>query len=271
MIDTTVGLVQLDPAPGNRSDNLRRIERHAKEAARQGAQLIVCPELATTGGDLGDRAAEVAEPLDGPTVGRVCALAATTRAYVAVGLVEADGATLYNSLVLAGPRGDVWCYRKRHVSRAERLVFTPGTEPVVAATSIGRIGLTLGYDLLRPAAIAALAADDVDLVVTAARWQTDPWQASHGWTGTAIEALCRTRALETSVHLAMATTVGAHGSSDAIGHSTVASPTGVLLVTLGDDPGVATTPVRDPTVDLERWRSLAGYLDLNGSRRGDDR
>ena len=96
--------------------NLDRIADFAREAkARDGAELVVFPELAATG--LSDPAAS-AEPIPGPATDRLCALAAQLDLYLVCGLAERSGDVVYNSALLVAPDGGVTVYRKTQRSIA---------------------------------------------------------------------------------------------------------------------------------------------------------
>ncbi len=110
--------------PGRDVDaNLDRIESLAIEAAGQGADLVVFPELSVTG--LAD-AAERAEPLPGRATDRLLAIAARHRLHLVAGLAETEDGRRYNTAVLVGPEGIVGRYRKIHLTGEDRRWATPG-------------------------------------------------------------------------------------------------------------------------------------------------
>lgn len=120
-------IVQTDPADldvdvaANRAAVLARIA----SAAAAGGDLIVFPELSLTGTRFASRAeaASVAETVPGPSVDALVAQAQASSAYAVVGLVESDGAALYDTLVLVGPEGLVGKHRKTHLAPHEKDVF----------------------------------------------------------------------------------------------------------------------------------------------------
>ena len=61
----TVGLVQMDPALGDRARNLERHRQWVRQAATAGVELLVFPELSLTGYFLKDLVAESAISLQG--------------------------------------------------------------------------------------------------------------------------------------------------------------------------------------------------------------
>jgi predicted amidohydrolase len=261
-MDATVALVQMDCELGDLAANLDRIESHAETAVRtHEADLVVFPECATTGYFVGDRGQELAEPADGPTNVRLARLAAALGAHLAVGVIERDREQLYDALALFAPeRGLVAMYRKVHLFSGEKALFTPGDRPMLVDTALGRLGLTICYDLMFPEYVRGLVLGGAELIVNGTDWITDDWQAEHGWAGTSLRALCQVRALENGVHVVMADRVGTELGWRSLGYSTIASPTGAVLDGVDTDEGIGVCRVIDPSPDLDRWRGFATYL-----------
>ncbi len=261
MMDVRVAVAQMDCVLGDVDANLERSERLTRVAHDDGAQLVILPECATTGYFVGNRVRELATPADGPVVERLAGLADTLGIHLAVGIIEAEGEDIHDCLALFAPRaGLLAMYRKVHLFAGERAMFRPGHTPCLVDTAIGRLGLSVCYDLMFPEYIRGLVLGGAELIVNGTDWITDPWQVGMGWTGESVRALARIRALENGVHVAMAARVGEEAGFTSVGHSTIAGPTGAILATLGDDEGVGVAQVTDPTPDLDRWRSYATYL-----------
>jgi len=260
-MDARVAVAQMDCVLGDVSANLERIERLTRVAHADGAQLVILPECATTGYFVGERVRELATPADGPVVERLAGLADGLGIHLAVGIIEAAGEDVHDCLALFAPRaGLVAMYRKVHLFAGERATFRPGDTPCLVDTAIGRLGLTVCYDLMFPEYIRGLVLGGAELIVNGTDWITDPWQVGMGWTGESVRALARIRALENGVHVAMAARVGEEAGFTSVGHSTIAGPTGAILATLDGGEGVGVAQVTDPTPDLDRWRSYASYL-----------
>jgi predicted amidohydrolase len=285
-----VAVVQMDCVLGDLTANVARIEQLAPAAVglssrgeaepepepvaevepvadvgADPARLVIFPECATTGYFVGELARDLAEPADGRTNARLAALSAEIGAYLAVGVLEADGEDVYDALALFSPTdGLLSSYRKVHLFAGEKAVFAVGHEPKVVETSFGRVGLTICYDLMFPEYIRGLVLSGARLILNGTDWITDSWQTEQGWAGPNVRALCQVRALENGVHVAMADRVGEEAGFTSLGHSTIAGPTGAVLATLDDGEGIATALIEDPTDDLQRWRSYATYL---GDRR----
>ena len=121
MKDTKVASVQFEHQPGDKEANLAKVRRFAAEAAGQGAELVVCPEMCVTGywflRDLSRAELDVlAEPVpDGPTTLELLGLAREHCISVGAGFLErSDEGDLFNSYVVAMPDGSHVCHRKLH-------------------------------------------------------------------------------------------------------------------------------------------------------------
>ena len=163
--EITVALAQMTPVPLDAAANLDKVEGFLDLAQEQDAELLVLPELALSGLHLGDGIWEVAEPLDGPTVGRLKALAARYQMDIATSVVERYDGDIYNTAVYITPEGSVLKGRKLHPPMVEAARFAPGDGPQVVGTVIGRVGMVLCADAFRAETYANLAEADPDIVL----------------------------------------------------------------------------------------------------------
>jgi 5-aminopentanamidase len=165
-----VGLacVQLAPEFGDLTGNRGRAAAAIRDAARAGADLIVLPELCTTGYAFADRAEalQYSEPADGPSIREWRALASEHGAVIVAGFCERDpdGAPR-NSAAVVQPDGACTIYRKTHLWDREQTTFVAGLEPPpVVDTAAGRIGLAICYDAFFPEVMRALAVAGAELI-----------------------------------------------------------------------------------------------------------
>ncbi|MBB5791194.1 carbon-nitrogen hydrolase family protein [Jiangella mangrovi] len=257
----TVACAQVAPVLGDVPANLAAISSSAREAAAGGASLVVLPECAVTGYPFSRSDAEaVASPADGPVAEELGTVAASLGVHLAAGHIESSGADLYDALSLFGPDGSrLATYRKAHLFSTERSVYAAGPGPLVVDTAIGRLGLTVCYDLIFPEYVRALVDAGATMIVNATNWITDPWQTGMGWDGSMVRSLARVRALENGVPVVMSCLAGAGGGFTSIGHSTIASASGRVLASLGSEEGVTTAQLETDDEDTRRWSSIATY------------
>ncbi len=153
----------------------RRLSLNAIEAAvRDRADIIVLPELATSGYsfETAPEAASVAIDVADPLLGEWAAAARYGDAVVIGGFCERghDG-RLYNSAVVVDGSGVLGVYRKVHLWDREKLWFTAGDYPPrVFETRHGRIGVLVCYDLEFPEMPRTLALAGAELIAVPTNW-----------------------------------------------------------------------------------------------------
>jgi predicted amidohydrolase len=112
-------VVQFTSAPSDKAANLATVRRLTEQAAAEGAQLVVFPEMCLLGywhltKATSERLHELAETSDGPLVQTVRDLAAELGVGIGAGFLEADGDALYNAYAVCLPDGAVHIHRKLH-------------------------------------------------------------------------------------------------------------------------------------------------------------
>jgi len=256
-----VAAVQMNPVPGDIVGNLARISTMVRDAARDGAQLVVVPETATTGYFIANRLDRLAEPEDGPTAKALAALASECGIHLAVGMAILADAAFYDAQLMFGPTGTLLAnYRKVHLFRSEREWYAPGDMPMVVDTPLGKIGMSICYDFLFPEFIRRLVDIGADIIINSTNWITNNFQRDVcGWTGGAVEALARTRALENGVWLVMSNCTGSEEGFDSLGYSCVVSPSGKVLSSAGSSTGISAAEIVHESETLTAWRSIATY------------
>ena len=146
MPDIVVAAIQMDAPVGAVEANLAHAAALVEQAAAQGAQLVVLPELFGCGYEYTDRNFSLAEPLDGPTGLWICRTAQRLGIHLAGSFPARIAGRSYIVAMLAAPDGRQWIYRKVHVALWENGYFARGGDPVIADTALGRIGLLICWD-----------------------------------------------------------------------------------------------------------------------------
>lgn len=168
-----VAAAQLDCTPGATERNLDRAASCIAQAAQQGAQLVLLPELLPTGYLLSELIWACAEPIDGRFVRWLCDQARTHGLYVGATFLEAEGDDFYNTFVLATPAGaSAAAIRKSPPASLEACFYRSGdpAAPHMIETPLGRVGVGICYENLRYSHLLALfqARPDLVLMPTAA-------------------------------------------------------------------------------------------------------
>lgn len=175
---TRVAAAQISLDLDDPDQTWRNITHAVADAAADGADLIVLPELATAGSAFRD-AAEArhrAAPVTGSAVGRLRELSARHQLVLVAGTCESSGGErAYNSAVVVEDGRLVACYRKSHLWDAEHLIFAAGDHPPpVVATRVGRLGVVVCYDLEFPEVPRRLARLGAQILVAPANWPLLP-------------------------------------------------------------------------------------------------
>jgi predicted amidohydrolase len=255
MREITIAVAQMKPRLGESEDNLVRIsDMIARIATQQKVDLIVFPELVTSGSELGLRFTEMAQRVPGPTVNLIAKRANEYGVYVAFGMVtkERVESVLYNSAIVIGPEGDlVDIYNKVHLRGEERMAFREGFKLPVIDTEFGSIGLMIGYDLAFPEVARALVLDGAEVICVLANWEAaniDEWKT-----------FLRARAYENAVYMVGANRVGEDITLTFGGESMIVGPRGEIHASLAGE------------TDDESGEPLEGYItakiDLDEVRR----
>jgi predicted amidohydrolase len=239
-------------------------------AANAGAALVATPENTNYLGPHGSKVAK-AQPIGGETTSRFAELARRHKLHVLLGSFneKSDEPTrCFNTSVLFGPDGDVLgAYRKLHlfdvdVSSDVRFLESdtckPGNSTTVVATPLGKIGLTICYDLRFPELYRRLVDDGAELITIPSAFTLmtgkDHW-----------EALIRARAIETQTYVIAPGQSGRHdddGLRSSWGHSMIVDPWGVVVGQASDGPNLAFAEV-----DLERVGKVRRGMPLAKHRR----
>jgi 5-aminopentanamidase len=221
-----IALLQMAPVPGGVSDNLASIERSAAEAAHRGVELLIAPELATTGYGAGEVLRDLAEPRDATQIAGLSAIAKTHGLALIAGFPEREGSCIYNSVAFTDGHTDPVVYRKSYLyGDYERALFTPGdpTATAIAQWCGIRIGLLICFDVEFPENVRRLALNGADLVAAPAALLAGPDA------GFVSEHIIRVRAFENQLFVAYANQTGCDDLFTYAGLSHITGPNGGTL------------------------------------------
>ena len=171
---TRVCCQQLDPVVGDLDGNRELGLAAISEAVEHGADVIVLPELTTSGYmfESAEEAASVALDPDHEILREWGAAASANGVIVAGGFAERgeDGRT-YNSAAVFDPTGLRAVYRKLHLWDREKLWFAPGEQPPpVIDTAVGKLSVIVCYDVEFPELTRMVALAGTQLLVVPTNW-----------------------------------------------------------------------------------------------------
>lgn len=168
-----IAVAQYEPHVGDVTGNRAAAVAWCERAAREKVDLLVLPELASSGYVFAndDEAAASAEVrVASPFLDAVGAVAESSGMHIVVGLNERDRGARYNSAILLGPQGVLATYRKLHLFNDEQSWFEPGGELPVVELPFGRVGMVICFDLWFPEAVRTLALAGADIIAVPTNW-----------------------------------------------------------------------------------------------------
>ncbi|MDX1632066.1 MAG: carbon-nitrogen hydrolase family protein [Thermoanaerobaculia bacterium] len=254
----------------DRDANLEQAQSLVIQAAERGADLVATPENTSFLGPHEEKVRR-AEPLDGPTCGRFAALAREHSIHLLLGSFNErspEEGRCFNTSVLFGPDGSrLAVYRKIHlfdvevppdVFFRESETVVAGDEIVVSETDLGRLGLSVCYDLRFPELYRRLVAEGAEILTVPSAFTLttgkDHW-----------EPLLRARAIENQCYVLAPGQWGEHdddGLRHSWGHSMIVDPWGHVVGLASEGPGIAVAEV-----DRKRISRVRDRLPALGHRR----
>ncbi len=255
----------IDPA-----QNARALVEAVERAAAGGAAMLFTPEMSGLLDRDRDRArTQVRSEADDGVLAAVRTAARDHRLWVHLGSLAIEGPDekLVNRGFVIDDHGDIRArYDKMHLfdvdlptgeSWRESTSYSAGAEAVVVeGTPVGRLGLTICYDLRFAALFGALSEAGADVIAVPAAF-TVPTGKAH-W-----QVLLRARAIETEAFVIAAAQAGTHQDGrETYGHSLVVGPWGELLLEMGDSPGLEIADI-----DLSRIADVRARIPVHQHRR----
>jgi predicted amidohydrolase len=257
-----VACCQLAPQVGQKAANLAQGAAAIERAARDGARIVVLPELCNSGYVFESRAEarSLAETFaDGESIELWCRLAAQHRLHIVAGFAERSGETLYNGAAVIGPAGRLGVYRKVHLWGDENLFFAPGDLGFpVFATEHGTLAVGICYDGWFPEFCRTCALKGAELVCVPTNWVPIPGQDPSREAMANI--LTMAAAHSNSICIAAADRVGSERGQPFIGQSLIVSHTGWPV---GGPASASEEAIVFADLDLAEARRARRWNDFN--------
>lgn len=252
-----ISLGQMDVKLGDPAANWGTVQAMTAEAARRGSDLVVFPELWSTGYDL-ENAANYATPTDAGLFAQVAALAQTHQIAILGSCLSLLGEGQFgNTAVYFAANGrSLGEYSKLHLFRLmqEEQFLTAGSQPRLVETAWGKAGLTICYDLRFPELFRRYALAGAQLVFVPAEW---PHPRLTHW-----RTLLRARAIENQMFIVACNRVGSSKNSDFFGHSCILDPWGEAVLELGDGEMLGTA-----VIDIDKVNEVRAKIPIFEDRR----
>ncbi|MBY3300169.1 hydratase [Rhizobium laguerreae] len=267
----TVATVQFEPIVGDRAGNLAAIDRLARAAKAQGADIIVLPELADSGYSFrdGDEVAALAGPVPGgASAETLCRLSGELGLYIVSGVAERDGDRFYNSALLCGPEGYIGKYRKLHLWNNENRLFRKGDLGLpVFDLPFGRIGIAICYDGWFPETFRELALAGAELVCVPTNWV--PMAGAESAPEPMANILHKAAAHTNGLYIACADRIGIERGQPFIGRSLIVGPQGWPISGPASADREEILLAQIDLSSVTETRTLNSFNHLLGDRRAD--
>ena len=261
-----VGFFQFQPIFGDKEKNIKKAIQLAEKVE---ADLLVLPELCTTGYLFKDRneLESLAERIpEGETVKHFLNLSRKKKMNIVFGMAEKDENGIFNSSVLVTPQGNINAYRKLHLFWEEKFLFTPGNKKLeVFDVDDTKIGMMVCFDWIFPEVARVLALKGAEIICHPSNLMLPYAQPA-----------MVTRCIENRVYAITCNRIGTEERDEKklcfTGQSQIVNPSGNVLTKASEDqeevwvmeidPGLARNKEVTPYNDLWRDRKVDFYSEL---------
>jgi len=223
-----VGLLQIDIAWENKAANFNKVESFAKKAKEQEVDLIVLPELFSTGFTLNSK--PLAEELSGETPSFLSKLSKDYNISVLGSFIEKTEAKPKNSAILFNENGSlIYHYSKIHLFSYddEDKHYSPGMDISTFELHQQKLSAVICYDLRFPEIFRELVDKGVKCVFVIASW---PVERVEHW-----DFLLKARAVDNQIFIAGVNRVGESPRDSYPGHSAVVDPFARVIASAQDN------------------------------------
>jgi predicted amidohydrolase len=228
-------------------------DRNIRQAAAQGAQIVMTPEVALSGFVGGKPERALAEPIPGATTQRFGRLAKELGVYVLVGMSELRDGQVYNAMPVLSPRGELMgVMRKVHINKCETPAgWRNGSEFPVwefkTQTGQFRGGIMICYDRELPESARILMLKGADVIFNPLCCGC-PTDDIH-------RCLLRTRAFENELYIFMVN----HAAPRTNGHSMAFDAHGTIVRELSEKEGLLVYEFDLDALNKYRAQGIYGF------------
>jgi omega-amidase len=221
--------IQFNVKQGDVDANLAYVREALPRVAGQGANLVVLPEMWSSGfayrnlNQLALRTAGI--------VTELLELSARHKLVIVGSMPEPNGDKVFNTVYVVDNGSLAGVYRKIHLFSllGEDRAFSGGDSWLLAETSIGKVGVIICYDLRFPELSRRLAIEGAQIICVPAQW---PKPRHEHW-----RTLLRARAMENQLFVVACNACGTIGKLDFFGMSMMIDPKGEVLAEGSESEG----------------------------------
>ena len=258
-----VALFQSDAKYESTADRLDLLAQTADKLKGEKLDLLVCPELFSSGYGIGDELLRRAEPLEGEFSAGVKDIASAYNLAIIYGYPEYTDSGIFNSAACIDATDRIIANHRKCLlpPNFERQLFAVGTSMTMFELNSIRYAILICYESEFPEAFRRVVKQGAQVVVvptaTAEHWSIVP------------DYVIPTRAFENGVFVLYANLCGADTNSSYAGRSCIVDPLGNDLARAGSDEEVLVAPLKISSLVAARNR-LPYHLDCTGLPRLQD-
>ncbi|MBN1963237.1 MAG: carbon-nitrogen family hydrolase [Anaerolineae bacterium] len=252
MAKLRISLAQMTVTSGNERKNGEVMQGMVEEAVRRGSQLVVLPEMWSSGYAM-EKWYDLAAPLNAGVFAQTSTAAQQQRICVLGSMPEKRGTGVSDSAAFFSPNGSILgVYRKIHLFKpmGEDRHLIAGRAPLNIDLPWGKTGIAICYDLRFPELFRRYGVDRAVLVLVPSAW---PLARIEHW-----RTLLKARAIENQYFVVGCNCVGEaqtdEGQTVFGGHSAIIDPWGETVLEAGTMPGLYTTDIELDLVSQVRQR-----------------
>jgi omega-amidase len=246
-MNLTIACGQMDVQLGNPVANLEKVREITAVSAAKGADIVLLPELWSTGYDL-ENAGQYATTTDAGMFAQMASIAQQHHIEVLGSCLSLmNGGGYGNTAVYCNKQGTPLAeYSKMHLFRLmqEEQFLTAGNGGALFESEWGTFGIAICYDLRFPELFRMYALAGAKVLFIPAEW---PHPRLAHW-----QTLLRARAIENQMYIVACNRVGSSKGAHFFGHSCVIDPWGTVLVEGDEAEGVLTAVIDLDLVDKVR-------------------
>lgn len=233
-----ISLVQMDIAFGRPEENFKQVEEKIVAACKDHSDIIVLPELWSTGYDL-TRLAQIADKQAQATISFLSKLASKYNVHIVGGSIANNKEKgIYNTLIVINKSGEVvHTYDKLHLFQLmdEHLYLKSGTSNGLFSLEDRHFASMICYDIRFPEWIRVHTTRGAQAIFVVAEW---PEPRLAHW-----RSLLVARAIENQCYVIACNRVGKDPNNNFAGHSMIIDPWGEIIVEAGEKEEILTASI----------------------------